>query len=237
MEREVNVPIFYSFSYFKTILSAMLLFLMPLTLVAYFLILWFISHRSSQRGGQTNDAFFRAGRQSPWWMVAFGMIGASISGVTFVSVPGWAEQSGMRYLQMCLGFIVGYVIVALVLLPLYYKLGLTSIYAYLGQRFGGNTRRTGSLFFLLSKLTGGAARLFLVCSVITTFVVQPLVGNGFVQFTATACIVLLLIWGYTRQSGILTIVRTDALQTLCLLLAAVGITVAAAQKWGSTPAV
>lgn len=170
-------------------------------------------------------------------MVAFGMIGASISGVTFVSVPGWAEQSGMRYLQMCLGFIVGYVIVALVLLPLYYKLGLTSIYAYLGQRFGGNTRRTGSLFFLLSKLTGGAARLFLVCSVITTFVVQPLVGNGFVQFTATACIVLLLIWGYTRQSGILTIVRTDALQTLCLLLAAVGITVAAAQKWGSTPAV
>lgn len=210
----------------------MLLFLMPLTLVAYFLILWFISHRSSQRGGQTNDAFFRAGRQSPWWMVAFGMIGASISGVTFVSVPGWAEQSGMRYLQMCLGFIVGYVIVALVLLPLYYKLGLTSIYAYLGQRFGGNTRRTGSLFFLLSKLTGGAARLFLVCSVITTFVVQPLVDNGFVQFTATACIVLLLIWGYTRQSGILTIVRTDALQTLCLLLAAVGITVAAAQKMG-----
>ena len=195
----------------------MLLFLMPLTLVAYFR--YFGSYRiaAANAADKRTMLFFRAGRQSP--LVDGGIWhdwGEHFGGVTFVSVPGWAEQSGMRYFaNVPAGFIVGYVIVALVLLPLYYKLGLTSIYAYLGQRFGGNTRRTGSLFFLLSKLTGGAARLFLVCSVITTFVVQPLVGNGFVQFTATACIVLLLIWGYTRQSGILTIVRTDALQTLC----------------------
>ena len=103
------------------------------TLLAYFFILLVISRHSSTQGAQGNNAFFRAGRQSPWWMVAFGMIGASISGVTFISVPGWAANTGMTYLQMCLGFIVGYVVVAIVLLPLYYRLKLTSIYAYLGK--------------------------------------------------------------------------------------------------------
>ena len=120
------------------------------TLFAYFFLLLYISRRSSRRGARGNEAFFRAGRQSPWWLVAFGMIGASISGVTFISVPGWAQATGMTYLQMCLGFIVGYVIVAFVLLPLYYKWQLTSIYAWLGERFGRRTHRTGALFFLLS---------------------------------------------------------------------------------------
>ena len=133
------------------------------TLLAYFLILLLISRRSSAQGAKGNNAFFRAGRQSPWWMGACGRIGASISGVTFISVPGWAASTGMTYLQMCLGFIVGYVVVATVLLPLYYRLRLTSIYAYLGSRFGQRTHRTGALFFVLSKLTGAAARLYLVC--------------------------------------------------------------------------
>lgn len=197
------------------------------TLLAYFFILLVISRHSSTQGAQGNNAFFRAGRQSPWWMVAFGMIGASISGVTFISVPGWAANTGMTYLQMCLGFIVGYIVVAIVLLPLYYRLKLTSIYAYLGTRFGKRTHRTGALFFVLSKLTGAAARLYLVCVVLAQFVTTPLLGDGIVPFALTACAVLLLIWLYTHQSGIQTVVRTDALQTACLLLAAVGIVVAA----------
>lgn len=197
------------------------------TLLAYFLILLLISRRSSAQGAKGNNAFFRAGRQSPWWMVAFGMIGASISGVTFISVPGWAASTGMTYLQMCLGFIVGYVVVATVLLPLYYRLRLTSIYAYLGSRFGQRTHRTGALFFVLSKLTGATARLYLVCVVLAQFVTTPLLGNGMLPFALTACAVLLLIWLYTHKSGIQTVVRTDALQTACLLLAAVGIVGAA----------
>lgn len=192
---------------------------MLVTLVAYFSLLLLIS----RRGRAGNDAFFRAGRQSPWWMVAFGMIGASISGVTFISVPGWAKSTGMTYLQMCMGFIVGYVVVALVLLPLYYRLRLTSIYSYLGQRFGPSSHRTGAIFFLLSKLTGAAARLYLVCIVLQQFVTAPYLGTGLGSFALTATVMLLLIWLYTQRSGIQTIVRTDALQTACLLIAAVGI--------------
>ena len=152
--------------------------IVPATLVAYFFVLLYVSHRAAQRGAQGNEAFFRAGRQSPWWMVALGMVGASISGVTFVSVPGWAASTGMTYLQMCMGFIVGYAVVAAVLLPLYYRLGLTSIYAWLGERFGPSTHRTGALFFVLSKLTGAAARLYLVCLVLGEFVTRPLLGDG-----------------------------------------------------------
>lgn len=196
---------------------------MLITLIAYFLLLLYISRRSSRQGSNGNDAFFRAGRQSPWPMVAFGMIGASISGVTFISVPGWAERTGMTYLQMCLGFIVGYFAVAFVLLPVYYRLRLTSIYAYLGTRFGNKSHKTGALFFLLSKLTGAAARLYLVCLVLCNFVAAPWIGNGIWSFLLTTLTVLVLIWLYTRKTGIQTVVRTDALQTFCLLLAAVGI--------------
>ena len=205
-------------------------FFMSATLAAYFLLLLYISHRSSSKGAQGNNAFFRAGRQSPWWMVAFGMIGASISGVTFISVPGWAASTGMTYLQMCMGFIVGYFIVALVLLPLYYKLQLTSIYAYLSTRFGKRSHKVGALFFVLSKLTGAAARLYLVCVVLCQFVVTPICGDGVIPFITTSLVVLLLIWAYTQQSGIQTVVRTDVLQTLCLLIAAIGIAIIAASK-------
>ena len=139
---------------------------MLLTLAFYFLLLLFISRKSSS--SHDNNAFFRANRRSPWWMVAFGMIGASISGVSFISVPGWVGATQMTYLQMCAGFFFGYVAVAFLLLPLYYRLQLTSIYTYLGERFGENTHRTGALFFLLSKLTGAAARLYLVVLVLSS---------------------------------------------------------------------
>ncbi|MDY5767147.1 MAG: sodium:solute symporter, partial [Alloprevotella sp.] len=202
------------------------------TLVAYFSLLLCISRRAARGGRGGNDAFFRAGRQSPWWMVAFGMVGASISGVTFISVPGWAASTGMTYLQMCMGFVVGYVAVAFVLLPLYYRLRLTSIYAYLGERFGPRTHRTGALFFVLSKLMGAAARMYLVCMVLAQFVIVPYLGSGLLPFLLVVAAVLLLIWLYTRQAGMQAIVRTDALQTLCLLLAAGGMAVAASQTLG-----
>ncbi len=209
--------------------------LMPATLLAYFLLLLFVSRRATRRSGGDNDTFFRAGRQSHWGMVAFGMIGASISGVTFVSVPGWAKATGMTYLQMCMGFAVGYFAVAFVLLPVYYRLRLTSIYTYLEGRFGGAAHRTGALFFVLSKLCGAAARLYLVCVVIEQFAVRPWLGGadgaaGMAAFMAVAVCVLALIWLYTRRGGIQTVVCTDVLQTFCMLLALFGVVAAAAAK-------
>ncbi|MBQ3780641.1 MAG: sodium:solute symporter [Bacteroidaceae bacterium] len=192
-----------------------------LTVILYFALLFGIS-RLTGRG--TNDDFFRAGRRSPWPLVAFGMVGASISGVTFVSVPGMVMTSDMTYLQMCLGFILGYVVVAFVLLPLYYKYNLTSIYTYLGTRLGPVSRKTGAWFFLLSKLTGAAAKMYLVCLVLRQFT-----GLPFVVITAGA---LVLIWLYTRRGGIRTLVWTDAVQTLCLLAAAALIVAEVASQLG-----
>lgn len=174
----------------------------------YFALLFGISLLTGKGG---NDAFFRAGRRSPWPLVAFGMVGASISGVTFVSVPGMVMNADMTYLQMCMGFIVGYAVVAFVLLPLYYKYGLTSIYSYLGRRFGHVSRKTGAWIFLVSKLTGAAAKMYLVCLVLQQFLQVP-----FVVITIGA---MLLIWLYTQRGGIKTLVWTDAVQTLCLLMA------------------
>lgn len=203
---------------------------MPATLVAYFLLLIYISRRVSRKSaGGGNDDFFRAGHSSPWWMVAVGMVGASISGVTFMSVPGWAAATGMTYLQMCLGFIPGYLLVAYVLLPVYYKLRLTSIYTVLADRLGKHSHRTGAAFFVLSKLTGAAARLFPVCLVLDTFVTRPMLrAAGFaLGTTLTLCLTALallgLMWGYTRRGGIKVLVRTDMLQTVCMLGAAVAI--------------
>lgn len=212
----------------------MVTFFVLATLFLYFFLLLFISHRAEQRSVTfgNNAAFFRAGRQSPWWMVAVGMVGASISGVTFISVPGWANTTGMTYLQMCMGFIVGYIVVALVLLPFYYRLRLTSIYAYLDNRFGENTHKTGALFFVISKLLGAAARLYLVCLVLYEFVVRPFFGESFICFLLTAIAVLVLIWLYTHRSGIQTVVRTDFVQTFCLILAAIGVLVIVADKMG-----
>ena len=132
--------------------------LVLVTVFLYFLVLLLLSRLVAKRGG--NDAFFRGNRQSPWMLVAVGMVGASISGVSFIGVPGWVLTTDMTYLQMCLGFVVGYIIVAFVLLPLYYRLKVTSIYMYLERRFGSVSYRTGASFFLLSKLLGAAAKFF-----------------------------------------------------------------------------
>ena len=195
-------------------------------MAAYFLLLLFVSRRRGST--HNNDTFFRAGHSSHWGMVAFGMIGASISGVSLVSVPGWVGTTGMTYLQMCFGFILGYVAVAFLLLPLYYRLRLTSIYGYLGQRFGQRAHRTGSLFFVISKLTGAAARMYLACLVLHEFVARPL---G-IPFPLTVLVPLLLIWCYTRRNGIAALVRTDVLQTACLLLSAAILLWAAADALG-----
>lgn len=184
-----------------------------IALALYILVLVFFTKLVKSKGD--NNAFFRAGRKSPWLLVAFGMIGASISGVSLVSVPGWVKASGMTYFQMCLGFLAGYVVIAFLLLPLYYRLRLTSIYSYLAERFGRRSHLTGACFFLLSKLTGAAARLYLTSIVLHEMAIRPL---G-LPFWFTVALVLLAIFLYTRSGGIENIVRTDALQTFCLLAA------------------
>lgn len=197
-----------------------------ITIVAYFLLLLGVSHLTSKDA--TNDSFFRAGRQSPWFLVAFGMIGASVSGVSFVSVPGQVGATQMTYLQMCLGFFLGYLVIAFVLLPLYYKRGLTTIYTYLDQRFGTKSHKIGTIFFLISKLTGACARFFLVCLILQQFVFDR-IG---VPYIVTILCVLLLVWLYTRRAGIRTLVYTDTLQTLCMLTALVVVMIIVAQKMG-----
>ena len=179
----------------------------------YFALLFAISRWTSRRA--TNTTFYRADCRSPWYMVAFGMIGASISGVTFVSVPGMVLHTQMTYLQMCLGFILGYVVVAFGLLPLYYRLNLTSIYGYLGQRLGRRSYKTGASFFLLSKMMGAAVRFYVVCIILQRFVFDPM---G-VPFVLTVVGMVLLIWLYTRHGGMKTLVWTDSFQTLCLFVA------------------
>ena len=175
-----------------------------------------------------NGTFFIGQRKSRWGLVAFGMIGASVSGVSFISVPGWVAQTDMTYLQMCLGFVPGYLLVAYILLPLYWRMGLTTIYSYLRTRFGRLSHRTGALFFVLSKLTGASARLYVVVLVLHEMVLGPL-GCPFI-LTATAT--LLLIWLYTRRSGIKALVHTDVLQTGVMLLAIGLLLYAAVQTLG-----
>ena len=184
-----------------------------LTVLAYFAILFGISHLTSRRAD--NNTFYRANRRAPWYMVAFGMVGASISGVTFVSVPGMVLTSQMTYLQMCLGFIVGYLAIAFVLLPLYYRLNLTTIYSYLGQRLGERSYLTGASFFLLSKMTGAAVRFYVVCIILQQFVFDP-VG---IPFLVNVLLMVALIWLYTRRGGIGPLVFTDTFQTVCLFTA------------------
>ena len=184
-----------------------------LTVLAYFLLLFAISRYTSSKA--TNDTFFRAERRSPWYMVAFGMVGASISGVTFVSVPGMVTGIDMTYLQTCLGFILGYFAVAFLLLPVYYRMNLTSIYTYLGQRLGPRAYLTGAWFFLISKMSGAAVSFYVVCMLLQRFVFD---GVG-VPFVVTVVGMVMLIWLYTRRGGIKTLVWTDTLQTFCLLAA------------------
>lgn len=184
----------------------------------YFLVVFIISYLTSR--GATSATFFNANRQSPWYLVAFGMIGASLSGITFISVPGWVKDTGFSYLQMVFGYLVGYAVIATVLLPLYYKLNLTSIYSYLEQRFGFWSYKTGAFFFLLSRTIGSAVRLFLVAQVLQIFIFNDLgIGFGYTVFLTVA-----LIWLYTFRGGINTVVWTDVFQTT-FMLSAVGITI------------
>ncbi|MEG2573642.1 MAG: sodium:solute symporter, partial [Bacteroides sp.] len=184
-----------------------------LTILAYFGILLGVSYFTSRK--TDNAAFFKGNNKSPWFIVSFGMIGASLSGVTFVSVPGMVKDIDMTYMQTVMGFFFGYVVIAHVLLPLYYRLNLTSIYTYLGDRIGKRSYKTGASFFLISKIIGAAARLYLVCLILQNYVFNQL----HIPFAVTVIGIVLLIWLYTRKSGIRTIVWTDTLQTFCLLAA------------------
>ncbi len=185
-------------------------------IVGYFVMLIVIAWLTS-RGSSDNHSFFMAKRQSPWYLIAIGMIGTSISGITFMSVPGWVEARSMSYMQTVLGFLVGYGIIAFVLMPMYYRLNLISIYTYLEQRFGVASYKTGSAFFLLSRTVGSGFRLYLAAMVLHEFVTAPF---G-VPFWLTVAITIGLIWSYTFKGGVKTIIWTDLIQTLCLIAALV----------------
>ncbi len=184
-----------------------------LLILSYFGVLILISFLTGKNSD--NNAFFKADKQAPWYVVAFGMIGASLSGVTFISIPGWIEANQFSYMQVVLGYIVGYLVIGTVLLPLYYKLNLTSIYTYLEERFGNASYKTGATFFLISRVVGSSFRLFLVANVLQVILFDDL-GISFWQ---TVTFTMFLIWLYTFKSGIKTILWTDTLQTLFMLIA------------------
>jgi len=182
----------------------------------YFILLLLVSYFTSIKAG--NEDFFVGGRKSSWLVVSYGMIGASLSGITFISVPGWVLTNKFAYFQMVLGYVLGYVFIAGVLLPVYYKLKLTSIYSYLGHRFGVVTEKTGSVFFLISRLIGASLRLFVVVSVLQYLVLDSM---G-IPLWITVIVTVMMIWIYTFRGGIKTIVWTDTLQTTFMLLAVIG---------------
>jgi SSS family transporter len=183
--------------------------------VAYFALLLCISYFTGKKAN--NQGFFLGNRQSKWYVVAFGMVGASLSGVTFISVPGWVRATDFTYMQMVFGYMLGYIVVANILLPLYYCMNLTSIYTYLKERFGMASYKTGASFFLLSRTIGASFRLFLMANVLQVCVFEA--WN--IPFAVTVIITILLIWLYTFKGGIKTIVWTDTLQTLFMLLAVI----------------
>lgn len=187
-------------------------------IIGYFSVLILISWITGRKAD--NEAFFRGNKKSLWYIVSIGMIGASLSGVTFISVPGWVGSTGMTYMQMVFGYFLGYLVIAHVLLPLYYRLNLTSIYTYLEERFGFWAYKSGAVLFLLSRTVGAAARLYIMASVLQVALFNEL--N--VPFEATVLVTILLIWLYTFRGGIKTIIWTDTLQTL-FMLTSVGITI------------
>ena len=186
-----------------------------LLIATYFIVLILISYFTGKE--DSNDAFFKANKSAPWYLVAFGMIGASLSGVTFISVPGAVEAKQFGYLQVVFGYFFGYLVIAYVLLPIYYKLNLTSIYTYLRDRFGNVSYKTGSVAFLISRVVGASFRLFLVAKVL-----QLLIFAQYnIPFTITVIITIALIWLYTFRGGIKTIIFTDTLQTLFMLISVI----------------
>ena len=199
-----------------------------ITILAYFAVLWILSRFVTRKSN--NEVFFRAERKSPWYMVAFGMIGASISGVSFVSVPGMPVHINMYYLQMCLGFILGYFAIAFILLPIYYKLNLTTIYSYLQQRLGKKAYKTGAWFFLLSKMTRAAVSFYVVCMLLHQFVFE---AQG-IPFFVTVIGLVALIWMYTHRGGVKTLVWTDTFQTIFLFGALILIIINVTDALGMT---
>src|SRR5699024_7112157 len=184
--------------------------------IGYFVLLIFIAYLTSRKSSD-NDTFFIANRNSKWYLVAFGMIGTSLSGITFISVPGTVHTDAFSYFQFVLGNVVGYVIIALVLMPLYYKMKITSIYTYLEHRFGFWSYKTGAFFFLISRLIGAAFRLFLVAIVFQYFILD----HWGVPFWVTVALSILLIWTYTFRGGLKTIIITDTIQTVFLIAAVI----------------
>lgn len=192
--------------------------LVLIVITSYFALLFLISWLTSRN--VSKDTFFTGDRQSPWFLVAFGMIGASLSGVTFISVPGEVGNTSFHYFQVVLGYTVGYFVIAKVLLPLYYRLNLVSIYAYLEDRFGFWSYKTGAFFFILSRTLGSSIRVFLVAGVLQLIFFD----QWGIPFWVSVLITVSLIWLYTHRGGIKTVVWTDTLQTLFMLLA-VGVSI------------
>lgn len=186
-----------------------------ITIAAYFALLIAVSYFASR--GSDNSTFFTGNRRAPWPLVAFAMIGAAISGVTFISVPGMVVAKGYAYLQMVLGFIVGYFCIAFVLVPLFYKKNLISIYGYLEERFGSSTYRTGAWFFFISKMLGAAVRFFVVCAVLQLLVFSPL----HIPFVFNVIVTIALIWLYTMQGGVKSVIWTDTLKSFCLIMSVI----------------
>ncbi len=185
------------------------------TIAAYLAVLFLVAWVSGRRAD--NQGFFVGNRRSPWYVVAFGMIGAAMSGVTFVSVPGMVGASGFAYLQMAAGFVVGYFVIAFVLIPLYYRMKIVSIYEYLENRFGLSSYKTGAWFFFISKILGASVRVFLVCLVLQMLVFEPF---G-IPFWANVAVMMLLVWLYTFKGGVKSLIWTDSLKTFCLLASVV----------------
>ncbi|HNJ94594.1 MAG TPA: sodium:solute symporter, partial [Ferruginibacter sp.] len=180
--------------------------------IGYFLLLLGVAYLTSRNSN--NESFFIGNRNSNWMLVAFGMIGTSLSGVTFVSVPGGVGSGNFFYFQVVLGYLLGYLVIAFVLIPLYYRMNLTSIYTYLEKRFGINAHKAGAFFFILSRVVGATARLYLVISILQLFIFDKL---G-IPFEVTALVILVLILLYTFEGGVKTIIYTDTLQTTGMLL-------------------
>ena len=178
---------------------------------AYFIVLFVISYFTSRHSD--NQTFFIGNRKSPWYLVSIAMVGTSISGVTFISVPGWVGTSQFSYLQMVLGYLLGYFVVANVLLPLYYRLNLTSIYTYLEQRFGFFSYKSGAVLFLVSRIIGASFRMFIVSSVLQLTIFR----QWGVPFWVTVSVTVLLIWLYTRKGGVRTVLWTDAFQAVAMI--------------------
>ena len=186
-----------------------------ITIACYFLLLMLVSWRVGR--GSNNSTFFTGDRKAPWPLVALATIGAAISGVTFISVPGMVAVKGYSYLQMMLGFIVGYMLVAFVLVPMFYKRNLISIYGYLEQRFGASTYKSGAWIFFISKMLGAAVRFFVVCAVLQALVFGPL----HIPFEFNVIVTIALIWLYTMQGGVKTVLWTDSIKSFCLVASVV----------------